>query len=408
MSQAPTTEHEAPAAPRFELPAWIRSVRFRLTLLYSLMLFGLASILIGVIYWSLARNLPNQMVELEVEPIRPEFDNVFADDLENINRLANEIALRDLQQYSMWSLGVLFFASLVVGWFVAGRVLSPIGQITRVAREIQATDLSRRISMGGPDDELKQLADTFDGMLTRLDSAFAGQRRLIHEASHELRNPLAVIRTNLEVTMSDPGADIEDYKHATEVVARNAERMTRLVDDLLAYARQDAEPNIEAPVDITDLVVSLGDEFAPAAAAEGLNIAVEATPGLWASGDHTALEQAMANLLSNAVRIAPEGTDLDISAGQEQGWVWMAVQDRGPGIAKSDADRVFQRGVRDRDSTGSGLGLAIVRQIAEAHKGEVRLRSEPGKGARFAIWLPALVPSDPNKETHELKLTSAA
>lgn len=407
MGVVRSDEEAGSVSQAFQLPGWARSVRFRLTLLYSLMLFGLASILVGVIYWGLARSLRNQQfLPIDAtDPERPAFDDVWQEELADAEFIANQLALDKLQEYSFTSLVVLFFASLLVGWFVAGRVLSPIGQITRVAREIQATDLSRRISMRGPDDELKQLADTFDNMLTRLDHAFAGQRRLIHEASHELRNPLAVIKTNLEVTSSDPGAELEDYKHTVEVVSRNVDRMTRLVDDLLAYARQDAEPSIEVPVDITELVVALGEEFAPAAEKQGLQLAVEATPGLWAQGDSTALEQAMANLLSNAVRLAPKGTDLDISAGQEQGWVWMAVQDRGPGVAKADVERVFQRGVRDRNSTGSGLGLAIVRQIVEAHHGEVRLRSEPGKGARFAIWLPALVPSDPNKETHELKLT---
>lgn len=406
---APETESEVVHAEsqRFQLPGWARSVRFRLTLLYSVMLFGLASVLLGVIYWGLSRSLRNQQVAFNTDATRPVFDDLWQQDLDQQTFVVNQLALNRLQDYSFRSLIILFFASLIVGWFVAGRVLYPIGYITRVARDIQATDLSRRIGMRGPDDELKQLADTFDGMLARLDHAFAGQRRLIHEASHELRNPLAVIRTNLEVTMTDPGAELEDYKHTADVVQRNAERMTRLVDDLLTYARQDAEPGEHEPVDITELVVGLGDEFAPPAQKEGLQLAVEATPGLWANGDAASLEQAMSNLLSNAVRLAPEGTALDISAGQEQGWVWMAVEDQGPGIAKADAERVFQRGHRDRSSTGSGLGLAIVRQIAEAHKGEVRLRSEPGRGARFAIWLPALVPSDPTKETHELKLTSA-
>lgn len=412
--------HSAPAEPsdgivdslaRF-LPSWTRSVRFRLTLLYSLMLFGLASIMVGVMYAGIARSLNQQELITASEAARPgtptfDYDTWEVDLFNDARVVGNQIALQKLQDWSFYALIALFFSSLVVGWFVAGRVLSPIDRITRVARDIQATDLSRRISLGGPDDELKQLADTFDAMLSRLDHAFAGQRRLIHEASHELRNPLAVIRTNLDVTLSDPGADFDDYKHTTEVVARNAERMSRLVDDLLAFARQDAEPTVESPVDVTDLIVGMSVEFAAQAEAEGLELSVDCTPGLWVSGDEAALEQAMSNLLSNAVRHAPAGSQLQLQAGQEQGWVFLAVEDNGPGISRSEAAKVFERGYRGSASRGSGLGLAIVRQIAEKHGGEVRLRSTPGRGARFSVWIPALVTSDPARDSQELKITAA-
>lgn len=392
------------------LPGWTRSVRFRLTLLYSLMLFGLASITVGVMYAGIARSLNQQALMTAAEaasPGTPVFDaeNWEIDLINDARLLGNQIALQQLQDWSFYALIALFFSSLVVGWIVAGRVLSPIGRITRVAKEIQATDLARRISLGGPDDELKQLADTFDAMLSRLDHAFAGQRRLIHEASHELRNPLAVIRTNLDVTLSDPGADFDEYRRTTEVVARNVERMSRLVDDLLAFARQDAESTEHSPVDVTSLVVGMSDSFAAQADAEGLELSVDATPGLWATGDETALGQAVSNLLSNAVRHAPAGSRLQIEAGQDQGWIFLAVEDNGPGISRSDAANVFDRGYRGSGSKGSGLGLAIVRQIAERHGGEVRLRSSPGRGARFSVWLPALVTSDPTRDSQELRIT---
>lgn len=390
----------------------MRSVRLRLTLLYSLMLFGLASIVVGLLYWALSRSLRNspQLTFSEVAApgaIGFDPDTWQSENIALAQVLANQLALNRLQEFSFIALTILFFASLVVGWFVAGRVLSPIGRITRVAREIQATDLSRRIGLLGPDDELKQLADTFDDMLSRLDHAFAGQRRLVHEASHELRNPLAVIRTNLDVTITDPDADLDDYRHTVDVVSRNADRMTRLVDDLLNFARQDAEPTEHMPVDVSDLACAVAAEFAPSADKESVAMSAEVTPGLWVLGDAGLFEQALSNLMANALRVAPRGSSIEISAGQDQGWVWVAVQDHGPGVPKADVERIFERGIRDRNSTGSGLGLAIVRQIAERHKGEVRLRSEPGKGARFAIWVPAMVTSDPKRDTHELKVTPA-
>ena len=129
-------------------------------------------------------------------------------------------------------------------------------------RRIQASDLSQRIELGGPDDELRRLADTFDDMLGRVDEAFESQRQFIHEASHELRNPLAVIRTNLEVTLSDPAADADDLRHTAEVVERSTERMAKLVDDLLVYARKGTLSMEREPVDVGLLISDAADEFA--------------------------------------------------------------------------------------------------------------------------------------------------
>lgn len=397
------------------MPTWMRSARFRLTLLYSLLLFGLAAIVVGGIYWGLSRSLDeagvsSSMRESEGQPAFDVEQERFETRTE-VENLVNERALGQLQRYSFGALGVLFVASFGVGWFVAGRVLAPIGRITAVARDIQVTDLSRRIALDGPEDELKQLADTFDDMLLRLDHAFAGQRRLIHEASHELRNPLAVIRTNLEVTMSDPNATLDDYRQTAEVVDRSSERMTRLVDDLLSYARQETAAHVEEPVDVSRLVFDTGEEFSGPAEQADLRLNTIATPGLWVVGDAQALQQAMANLLANALRLAPARSLVQLTAGQEQGWVWIAVEDQGPGVADEDRDRIFQRYVRahptETGGKGSGLGLAIVRQIAESHRGQVRLVSNAMRGATFVIWLPALVTSDPSLETMQLTLPSS-
>src|SRR4029450_9450804 len=163
--------------------------------------------------------------------------------------------------------GARFVPSLGLGWVVAGRVLRPIGRITSVAREIQATDMSRRIELPGPDDELKQLSDTFDAMLARLDAAFAAQRQFVADASHELRNPLAIIRTNVDVALADPRADPEDLRHTISVVKRPSDRMARLVDDLLALARRQ-EPTLEhEPVDLGVAVAEASDDFVVPAAA---------------------------------------------------------------------------------------------------------------------------------------------
>ncbi len=390
------------AQPPSRLPTAMQPVRFPLTLLYSLMLFGVSSIMVGGIYWALSTSLGNQIVASEMACVQtsgPTFD-IAQDECEaqrNFELQVDARTLDTLRQYSFVGLGTIFFVSFGVGWFTAGRVLMPIGRITRVARDIQATDLSRRIGLLGPNDDLKQLSDTFEAMLDRLQRAFDNQQRLIHDTSHELRNPLAVMRTNLDVTLSDPDADLEQYRHTTEVVRRSSERMSKLVDDLLAYARHEAATRVETSVDLADLVVMLVDEFEGAAEQEKLRIEVDVEPDLHVLGHARSLEQAIANLLANAVRFAPEGTPITISAGQDSGWVWLTVSDQGPGVAEEERARVFQRYVRLGEGEagrphlagghGSGLGLAIVREIVQAHRGEVSI-IDSEVGATFAMWMP--------------------
>jgi len=377
------------------------SIRFRLAFLYSTILFGLAVVVVAVIYIGLARSLSEQPVTQRVRQFSelPTGDIVIGPEQERIDpylyieKEANQRALDTLRELAFGSLFMLFVASIGVGWSVSGRVLRPIEHITDVARDIQATDLSRRINLQGPDDELKQLADTFDGMLGRIDEAFESQRDFIHEASHELRNPLAVIRTNLDVTLADRDASEDDLRHAAEVVQKSTERMSRLVDDLLVYARKGRLSLERERVDAAVVVSEAADEFATSAEASDVGLECDTEADLWVDADRLALRQALANLLANALRVSPAGTTIRLSAGRKAGWIWMGVEDQGPGIAESDQDRVFQRFYRANgegsEARSSGLGLTIVRQIAEAHGGEVRLVSDPGRGAAFAIWLPA-------------------
>ncbi len=179
------------------LPSWVGSIRFRLALLYSVLLFGLAAIVIGGIYAGISREIGGTIMDdsgFDVILRNPDGGGRIAvRAFEDFEAEVDRQALADLRRYSFAALGLLFFASLAVGWYVAGIVLRPIERITTVARSINATDLTRRINLAGPEDELGQLAGTFDDMLDRLDLAFSAQTRFIHEASHELRNPLSSI-----------------------------------------------------------------------------------------------------------------------------------------------------------------------------------------------------------------------
>jgi signal transduction histidine kinase len=234
-------------------------------------------------------------------------------------------------------------------------------------------------------------------MLARLDAAFDAQRQFTADASHELRNPLAIIRTNVDVALTDPRSDPDDLRHTLVVVNRASDRMARLVDDLLALARRQ-EPTLEhEQVDLGVAVSEASDDFVVPAAARNIVLDRAIGPGVVVTGDRDALKRAVANLLENAVRLAPAGSRIRLATGSEGDRAWIAVADEGPGISPEDQPHVFDRfwradKARSRADGGTGLGLAIVRQIAESHGGHIRLQSKVGVGSSFVIWLPVTAP----------------
>ena len=383
------------------LPPWAGSIRVRLTVLYAVLVFGLSALVTGGVYLGLRLSLSDEPVSRTFNITRvvrtPQgtFEvpqGTVRAEIQGLEAEVNDRALDELAKWSLLALAAAALAGVGVGWFAAGRVLRPVDRITGVAREIQATDLSRRIDLDGPDDEMKELADTFDGMLGRLDEAFAGQRHFFQEASHELRNPLAVIRANLDVALADDDASADELRTAAELAARTAERMTHTVDDLLRYARNEQAEMQREPVDLGPLVTETAEEFRSPAATRSLRVAVAVPDGeVRVSGDRAALRQALANLLDNAVRLAPEGSTIEVGTGVDGPWAWIAVRDEGPGIAPDDQPLVFRRfwrGAAGDGPRGSGLGLAIVDQILVAHGGAARVASAPGRGSVFSLWIP--------------------
>lgn len=389
------------------------SIRVRLSLLYSAVVFGLGAILVSLVYIGVAEQLRHEPVTARfIVPIegsqrcfRVSSSTIYCaqgvgevvapDQLKLVEKAAYQRALDRFRLFSFGGLGGLFGVSMVVGWVLSGRALRPIGEITGVAQDINASDLSRRINLEGPEDELKDLADTFDAMLDRIDEAFEQQRRFIHEASHELRNPIAVIRTNVDVALAAPQADASELRETLVVVGRAAERIGVLVDDLLLYARRESPADREALVDLATIVADTSAEFAVGAEARAIRLVASPGEGLVVHGDPVALRRALANLMANAVREAPAGSTIRTAAGRDGDWLWMAVQDEGPGIAPEDQPKVFERFYRGdpagaRRDGRSGLGLTIVKQIARAHGGSVGLRSAVGVGSTFSVWLPAV------------------
>lgn len=381
------------------LPLWMGSIRFRIALLTSASLFLVAAALIGTLYLGLSLTLDRGPASEEVLYPAVTFDgfgllsedeSLVLSNVRDLERRMNEHTLATMRTVSFGALGVLFVASLAIGWLVAGRTLRPIDRITEVAREIQASSLSRRIALDGPDDELKRLADTFDAMLGRIDAAFSAQRRFIADASHELRNPLAIIGTNVDVAFADPDASPETLRNQLLVVRRAADRMSVIVRDLLSLARLETPAHLQAEVDLAAIAAEAGHEFDALAEQRGVRIERRLAPNLLVLGDRDALKRSIANLLDNAVRHAPAGSRIQLVSTRERDWVAVAVCDEGPGIPPEDQARVFDRFWRaDRSRRGGGLGLAIVKQTVESHGGTVVLRSAPGAGSTFYLCLPA-------------------
>ncbi len=391
------------SAPSMQMPRWSQSIRFRLSLVYALAVFVAGSMLIGGVYAWQVRQLDEPVLYRGTVamidpgtglPVTEVF--LFAEGSpeaklrEILEYNAYLLAIDNLKTASLAALGVLFFVAFGVGWLLAGSALRPIQRMTLVARDITATDFSRRIGLPGPEDEMKGLADTFDAMLDRLQAAFEDQRRFVQDASHELRNPLAVARTNLELALSDPNASVEDLRRSSDVAMRSTERMSVLVDDLLSQARTGVPEVVRSDVDLLAMCDGIVEEFTAAARGRNLTLTLVAPrAALVTRADGHALRRAVSNLVSNAVKLAPSGTTITLSVVQQERHAIISVADEGPGLNEEDQIKAFERFWQaDPDAIGTGLGLSIVKQIAERHGGSVSVASELNRGSTFAIKLP--------------------
>jgi signal transduction histidine kinase len=287
------------------------------------------------------------------------------------------------------NIGVLVFASLLA-WVIAGRVLAPLRLLRDTARSITESDLTQRIPVKG-DDELADLARTFNEMLDRLEEAFASQKAFISDAGHELRTPITIIRGHLDVMGDDP----QERRETLELVADELDRMGRLVNDLLLLAKASRPDFLQPePVDLDDLTREL---FAKASALAERDWRLAGVASGRIVADRQRLTQAMMNLSQNAVAHTRDGEAVELGSELANGKVRLWVRDTGPGVPEHEQERIFERFVRlDRAPAGegSGLGLAITRAVAEAHGGRVELDSRPGDGARFTV----VIPTEPAQE----------
>jgi signal transduction histidine kinase len=301
-------------------------------------------------------------------------------------------ALDNLLSRSLLALLGLAVIAFAFGYAMAGRVLSPLGRITRTARAVAGSDLSRRIELDGPDDEFKELADTFDDMLERLQRAFTAQQRFVGNASHELRTPLAINRTLLEVHLSDPGAPVELQQLGKTLLATN-ERSEQLVEGLLLLARSDNQIVERKPVDLAEVASQAIDQARGEAEAKGVAIRGKRDAAV-VQGSGVLLERIALNLVQNAVRynVAEEGW-VEVTTEVQHGQAVLVVSNTGPVVPAYEIDNLFEpfrrlRTERTGSDKGVGLGLSIARSVARAHGGHIAAEPREGGGLVMRVTLP--------------------
>lgn len=293
----------------------------------------------------------------------------------------------------------LSLALLVLGgalsYWLAGRVLRPVRTIAALARSLGGSDLDRRVTVAVPDDELGELVDTFNEMLARLEASFESLRRFTADASHELRAPLALLRTELDVALAHDRSGAE-YRRTLSGLRDEVDHLARLADQLLVLARVDAGslvPRREA-LDVADLLHEAAARWRSAALIRNVRIEVEAPDSGTVDAEPALIRRVIDNLTDNAIRHAPPGTAISLRATRETGGWWFAVRDRGPGIPSAHRPLLFRRFVRPdlartREQGGAGLGLALSAGVVAAHGGRIELVHDAEPGALFRFFLPA-------------------
>jgi signal transduction histidine kinase len=291
------------------------------------------------------------------------------------------------------ALAIMTVVSILLGWLVAGRVLRPLRTITATARDISASNLHERLDLHGPDDELKELSDTIDGLLERLDASFRSQRQFVANASHELRTPLARQRTLAQVALSDPDASADSLRAAHERILASGEQQEQLIDALLTLSR--AQSAAVAPR-VIDLAAVAGELLAVRrsdAEAYGVRVVPSFEPALL-SGDPRLVERLVANLIDNAMRHNTDGGTVWVRTGCRSGDAWLGVSNDGPLVSPDRIERLyepFERLGAERTARGEGfgLGLCIVRAVAAAHDATLRTVARPAGGLSIEVRFPA-------------------
>ena len=407
--------------PRLVRRFWPQKVRARLTLLYAMLFFAAGSVLLALTYALVASSLPTHppaavsSQELNSlrqecqptgstpsgEPLTPfpaplliackQLVGAYYAGTASGWQAQRQGALSNLLAFSLAGLGVMTVASGGLGWFMSGRVLRPVRVITGTARRASEQHLGERLALTGARDELKELADTFDDMLERLDAAFATQRRFVANASHELRTPLTVMRTAIDVTLAKPSPTAEQLTDMAVRVRRSIDRAESMIEALLTLAVSDQG---KFSTEFTDLATWAEDAIdAAAAEIERLDLRIDSKlDPAETTGDPQLLERMIWNLVDNAVRHNEPDGWIRLRTGSSDRCVYFEIANSGPFIADETVPSLFEpfrrmaarTGVRD----GVGLGLSIARSVGTAHRATVTVRSQLAGGLAISVIIP--------------------
>jgi two-component system OmpR family sensor kinase len=307
-----------------------------------------------------------------------------------------DVTQRSARQLLIVTAAVAALGCLLVSWWLTGRALNPVAEVTRIARRIRATgQLDQRIAEPSARDELRELTVTFNEMLDGIERTFARQREFLADASHELRGPLMVVRGNLNLLSRDlPG---DERREAIQDAVGEVERISRLVSDLLFLAEVDKNEVVDRqPVALDEVVAQVWQRAQQLDAGAHL-LVLAANQPVSVLGDRERLGQLLWNLVENALRYTPPGGRVELGLHHKREAAEVTVADTGVGIEPQHLPRIFERfyradRARPRQAGSTGLGLAIARQIAEAHGGRIRVGSAPGQGSTFTVVLPELEP----------------
>ncbi|MFI6454270.1 sensor histidine kinase [Streptosporangium amethystogenes] len=374
------------------------SIRWRLTITYATLFFAAGALLMLVIYlmvgWALYAAWPAFPLDELKQLVGPEVAANIKQEWYWQQHAAISGAQREMLARALLALLGVGILAVIIGYIVADRALKPIQQMTATARKLSGSTLAHeRIDLKGPDDELKELADTFDEMLTRLNVAFDTQRRFVANASHELRTPLTINRTVLEIALGDPEAS-GDLKALGRTLLEVNARNERLIEGLLLLARSERELSVRKPVDMKDVAETAVDQLATRAAEAGVAVITELRDA-GTVGDPVLLERCVANLVENAIKHnLPESGRLWVRTGMVEGALIVQVANTGPHIPAYEVNSLFEPFRRlnaDRvdSDKGAGLGLSIVRAVVRAHGGNVTAIPRDGGGLVVTVRLQA-------------------
>jgi signal transduction histidine kinase len=384
---------------RLRLPA--RTIRLRLTAIYGSLFLASGAALVGITYLLLRGEYTGLFIKSGNQAVvgivsgsssgATQVTHVLhipqPSQIRVVAHAQSAAALHQLLVDSGIALAIMAVLSIWLGWLIAGRALSPLRTITEAAREISATSLHRRLSLDGPEDELKQLATTFDALLERLEGAFAAQRQFVANASHELRTPLTLERALLELALSDPDADAASLRKTCERVLAVGKEQERLIEALLTLSRSQRGLDRHEPVDLA----AIGAAVATAADTGGLAFETRFEPAR-TTGDPRLVERLAANLVDNAVKHNIAGGSVTVETRVEGGHAVLRVVNTGRHIRPDEVARLFQPFERlepERvDRAGLGLGLSIVDAIARAHGATLTATAPPEGGLAVEVAFP--------------------